>query len=265
MKTSARLRLQMLAQNGLFALLLAAGAFLAVYAVKDNRLQWDITQNQRNTLSQGTRDVLAKMTGPISITAYATTQDPALGDVRRLISDFVAPYKRAKPDLTLVFIDPREQPKQTAAANVRSNGELVIEYGTRSEHLTDFNEQALANLLQRLARSQERLIMYVDGHGEPKLDGQANFDLGDFGRQLGTKGFRIQGLNLAVAPEVPDNVSVLVLTPPRVDMLKGEVDKIRQDTAELKQQVRELDRKLDALIEKEGGLPAAEDGTSQDH
>ena len=46
---------------------------------------------------------------------------------------------------------------------------------------------------------------------------------------------------------------------------KGEVDKIRQDTAELKQQVRELDRKLDALIEKEGGLPAAEDGTSQDH
>lgn len=228
MRTNARLRLQMLAQNGLFALLLAAGAFLAVYAVKDSRLQWDITRNQRNTLSQGTRDVLAGMTGPISITAYATTQDPTLGDVRRLISDFVAPYKRAKPDLALAFVDPREQPKQTAAANVRSNGELVIEYGTRSEHLTNLNEQAMANLLQRLARSQERLIMYVDGHGEPKLDGQANFDLGDFGRQLGTKGFRIQGLNLAVAPEVPDNVSVLVLTPPRVGMLEGEVDKIER-------------------------------------
>jgi ABC-type uncharacterized transport system involved in gliding motility auxiliary subunit len=70
--------------------------------------------------------------------------------------------------------------------------------------------------------------MYVDGHGEPKLDGQANFDLGDFGRQLGTKGFRIQALNLTVAPDVPDNVSVLVLTPPRVDMLKGEVDKIKR-------------------------------------
>ena len=72
----------------------------------------------------------------------------------------------------------------------------------------------MANLLQRLARSQERLVMYVDGHGEPKLDGQANFDLGDFGRQLGTKGFRIQALNLTVAPEVPDNASVLVITPP---------------------------------------------------
>ena len=228
MKTSPRLRLQMLAQNGLFALLLVAAAFLAVYAVKDSRLQWDLTQNQRNTLSQGTRDVLAKMNGPIRISAYATPQDPALGDLRRVIGDFVAPYKLVKPDLTLVFVDPREQPKQTSAANVRTNGELVIEYGTRSEHLTNLNEQAMTNLLQRLARSQERLIMYVDGHGEPKLDGQANFDLGDFGRQLGTKGFRIQGLNLTIAPEVPDNVSVLVLTPPRVDMLKGEVDKIKR-------------------------------------
>jgi ABC-type uncharacterized transport system involved in gliding motility auxiliary subunit len=228
MRTSARLRLQLLAQNGLFALLLVAGALLAVYALKDNRVQWDLTQSQRNTLSQGTRDVLGKMNGPIHITAYATTQDPTLGDVRRLISDFVAPYKRAKPDLTLAFVDPREQPKQTTAANVRSNGELVIEYGQRSEHLTNLNEQAMANLLQRLARSQERLVMYVDGHGEPKLDGQANFDLGDFGRQLGSKGFRMQALNLAVAPEVPDNASVLVVTPPRVDLLKGEVDKIKR-------------------------------------
>ncbi len=230
MKTSPRLRLQLLAQNGLFAVLLVGAAFLAVYALKDNRVQWDLTQGQRNTLSQGTLAVLAKMQGPIHITAYATTQDPQLGDLRRLISEFIAPYKRAKPDLTLAFVDPREQPKQTKDANVRTNGELVIEYGQRSEHITAFNlnEQAMANLLQRLARSQERLVMYVDGHGEAKLDGQANFDLGDFGRQLGTKGFRIQPLNLTVAPEVPDNASVLVVTPPRVDLLKGEVDKIKR-------------------------------------
>jgi len=39
---------------------------------------------------------------------------------------------------------------------------------------------------------------------------------------------------------------------------KGEVEKIRKDTAELKQQVGELNRKLDTLIQKEGGAPAAE-------
>ncbi|HZR02710.1 MAG TPA: GldG family protein [Burkholderiales bacterium] len=226
MKTDRRLQLQLLVQNTLFAVLLVAAAFMVVYVLKDSKLQWDISQNKRSTLSQATQNVLRKMSGPITITAYATTQDPMLGDVRQMVHEFLAPYRLIKPDITLTFVDPREQPKQTAAANVRANGELVIEYGKRSEHLTTLDEQTMTNLLMRLARNQERLVMYVDGHGEPKLDGNANFDLGDFGRQLANKGFRVQALNLSIAPEVPDNVSVLVLTHPRVDLLKGEVDKL---------------------------------------
>jgi len=228
MKTSPRLQLQMLAQNSIFAVLLVAAAFMAVYLLKDSKLQWDITRNQRTLLSQASRDVLAKMAGPITITAYATTQDPNLGDIRKLIHEFVAPYQRIKPDITLKFVDPREQPKQTAAANIRANGELIIEWGKRSEHLTSLNEQNMTNLLMRLTRSQERLIMYMDGHGEPKLQGRANFDLGDFGLQLSNKGFKVQALNLVVAQEVPDNAAVLVITPPRVDLLKGEADKIKR-------------------------------------
>jgi ABC-type uncharacterized transport system involved in gliding motility auxiliary subunit len=228
MKTSPRLQLQMLAQNSIFAVLLVAAAFMVVYLLKDSKLQWDITKNQRTQLSQATRDILTKMPGPIVITAYVTTQDANLGDIRKLIHEFVAPYQQIKPDITLKFIDPREQPKQTAAANIRANGELVIEWGKRAEHLTALNEQNMANLLMRMSRSQERLVMYVDGHGEPKLQGRANFDLGDFGLQLGNKGFKVQALNLIVAPEVPDNVAVLVLTPPSVDLLKGEVDKIKR-------------------------------------
>jgi ABC-type uncharacterized transport system involved in gliding motility auxiliary subunit len=226
MRTSRKIQLQLLAQNTVFAVLLVAAAVLAAYLLRDNKLQWDATLNQRTMLSPPTREVLQKMQGPVAITAYATTQDVVSGDVRAAIREFIAPYQQVKADLTLTFVDPREQPKQTAAANVRSNGEMVIEYGKRAEHLTTLTEQAMANLLMRLARSQERLVMYVDGHGEPKLDGEANFDLGQFGRQLATKGFKVQGLNLTIAPQVPDNVSVLVIAQPRVEMLKGEVDKV---------------------------------------
>ncbi|HTS54251.1 MAG TPA: GldG family protein [Burkholderiales bacterium] len=228
MKASSRLQVQMLVQNGVFAVLLVAAAILVAWLFRDSRTQWDLTQNQRNTLSKATVDVLTKMDGPIQVTAYATKQDPNLGDIRRVIHDYIEPYRRAKPDLKLSYVDPREQPKETQAANVRSNGELVLEYRNRTEHLTDLNEQGMANLLQRLARSQERLIVYLDGHGEPKLDGRANFDLGDFGRQLSNKGFRIQPLNLASAQDVPQNASVLVIATPRVDLLKGEVDKVRR-------------------------------------
>ncbi len=83
MKASSRLQLQLLVQNGVFAVLLIAAAFLIVWLVRDSRAQWDLTQNQRNTLSKATIDVLKKVDGPIQVTAYATTQDPNLGDIRR--------------------------------------------------------------------------------------------------------------------------------------------------------------------------------------
>jgi ABC-type uncharacterized transport system involved in gliding motility auxiliary subunit len=227
MKTGNRLQLQLMLQNGLFALLLVAAAGLIIWAVKDSRAQLDLTSGQRNSLSDATRKVLENMKGPLKITAYATARDATQGNLRQQIADFMAPYQRAKPDLTLTFVDPTSNPNETKAANVRMNGELVVSYGDRSEHLTNLSEQSVANMLQRLLRGKEQQIAWVTGHGEPALDGRANFDLGNFGQQLSTKGFRPTALNLAVAQEVPANVNVLVLTSPRTPLQAAEVAKIR--------------------------------------
>ena len=227
MKTSSRLRIQLLIQNGIFAVLLVAAAFLILWLLKDSRVQWDLTQSQRNTQTKATLDVLAQMHGPITVTAYATPRNAAQGELQQQISEFIAPYRRVKSDLSLKFVNPNENPNETRAANVRLDGELVIQYGKVTEHLTSFSEQAMTNLLQRLARGQERLVMYVTGHGEPALDGQKNFDLGNFGQQLSNKGFRIGALNLAIAQEVPDNVSVLVLAAPRATLQRAELAKLK--------------------------------------
>ena len=222
-----KLRLQLLVQNGLFVVLLIGFAMALVWVTKDIKTQWDLTQGQRNTLSQASIEVLKQVGGPVKVTAYATAQD-AEGDARKMVETFLGSYQRAKKDFQLTFIDPREQPQKAQAAGVRANGELVVEYNGRSEHLTSLTEQDLTNLLLRLVRSAERQVSYLDGHGERKLDGRANHDLGDFGGQLGVKGFKTAALNLAIAPEVPDNVAVLVIASPRVDLLPGEVIKIKR-------------------------------------
>jgi ABC-type uncharacterized transport system involved in gliding motility auxiliary subunit len=228
MKATARLQWQLLVQNSVFLALLVAAALLGIYLLKDNTVQADITFNKRNQISDATRDVLKKLTGPLTVTAYASPHDPQLGDTWIQIREFIRPYQLAKPDLSLKFVDITRSPKEAEAAGIRSPRELVIEYQGRSEHFTSFNEQDLANLLLRLMRTRERLIMYLDGHGEPSLEGARNFDLGDFGGQLRSKGFRLQALNLSIAPEVPDNCSVLVIAQPRANLLKGEVDKIKR-------------------------------------
>lgn len=228
MIVSRRTRLAAIAQNGIFAALLVAAVAMIAQLTQQHAWQWDITQNSRNSLSEGSRQTLATLKGPITITVYATAQDPNVGNLRQRIADFIDTYRRAKPDITVTYIDPREQPKATAAANVRVNGEMVVEYDGRSEHLTNLDEQSLTNLLARLARRTERLVMFLDGHGERKPNGIANHDLGEFGKRLTAKGFRVDLLNLAAAQAVPDNASMLVIANPQVDLLPVEVDKIHR-------------------------------------
>lgn len=224
---TSKFKLQLLVHSALFVILLIALAGLLAYFAQRYRVEHDLTQNARNTISLQARDALEKLPGPVKITTYATRQD-ARGDMRKRIGDFVSRYQRVKPDISHGYVDPREEPKLAQAAGIRVNGESVIEYNQKTERLTDYSEQALINALMRMARSSERLVMALDGHGERRLNGIANHDLGEFGKQLSAKGFRTNSLNLGIAQEVPANVSVLLIANPQVDLQAVEVQKIKQ-------------------------------------
>jgi len=218
-----KFRLKLSAQNWLFVLLLIIFAGLASYLAREYKKEWDVSLNARNTLSRATIDMLKQLDGPVSVTSYATAQE----DLRKVVRDFLAPYQRLKSDITLTFVDPREQPKLAQAAGVQVNGEMVVQFGKRSENINTLTEQSFANLLMRLARGTERMVMSLDGHGERVIDGKANHDLGLFGRQLENKGFATGPLNLSLAPEVPQDLSILIIAAPKVDLLPAEVKKIK--------------------------------------
>ena len=220
-----KLRFNLLVQNWLFVFLLIVVMGLAGYAAMQFRYQWDISQNNRNSLSQASLDVLKKLNGPIDVTVYATPQDVQLGDIRKIISNFLAIYQRVKPDLNFEFIDPIEQPDLAQEAGIRMNGEIIITFNNRNEHLAAINEQAFTNALMRLARSEERRVMILSGHGERKLDGIANRDMGDFGKKLIETGFKGESLNLANS-DIPPETNLLVIASPQADLLEGEVEKI---------------------------------------
>ena len=214
-------------RNLLFVLLLLGATFGLGYFAMHHSIQRDVTYNASNSLEPGSVEVLGQLSGPVNITVYATGQDARLGDIRKIMRDFLSLYQRYKPDIQLVFIDPEKETEKARAAQIRFNGEMVIEYAGRSEHLTKINEQIVTSTLLRLAHTRDQTVMYLDGHGERKLDGIANFDLGSlFGAKLKQNGFHLGSLNLALAQEVPSNVSVLVITQPQLDLMPGEVDKL---------------------------------------
>ena len=230
MEATRRLRLRLLAQNGLFVVLLVTLAMLLAYLAREYRTEWDVTRSGRNTLSAATLEALGQLEGPLRITAYAVTVDASGANVHKRIEDRLRAFQRAKADITLTFVDPREQPKLAEAAGLRTPNELVIEYRKRTEHLAvaDFNEQEFVNLLMRLARGADSLLLWLDGHGERRWNGGANHDLGDFGSHLQQRGFRMNSINLAVAQDVPANAAALVIASPQADLVPAEVEKIKR-------------------------------------
>ena len=230
MQANRSLRVRLTLQGGLFLALFLALVMLLAFLALDYRKEWDVTRNARNTLSQPTLDVLQRLDGPLSITAYALAQDPTGANAHKAIAERLRPYQRAKRDLDLKFVDPREEPKRAQAAQIRAPNELVIEYRRRVEHmpLAEFNEQSFANVLMRLARGAASLVLALEGHGERKLDGIANHDLGEFGRQLQQRGLELNTVNTALVQAIPDNAALLVIASPQTDLQPAEVEKIQR-------------------------------------
>jgi ABC-type uncharacterized transport system involved in gliding motility auxiliary subunit len=218
-KSRLRVRLENLAFVALFLGVVALLAFLSTRY----HLQLDWTAGGRNTLSEASQALLGRLEGPITVTAYATG-DPILRD---RIQDLVDRYRRQKADIALGFVDPATAPDRVRELAITVDGELLIEYRGRREHVESHTEQAFTNALQRVARGGERRLVFLTGHGERDPRGRANHDLGDWGQQLERRGLQVESLNLAETREVPAATTVLVIAGPRVGLLPGETELVR--------------------------------------
>jgi ABC-type uncharacterized transport system involved in gliding motility auxiliary subunit len=229
MNINRKLRFQLLVQNSFFVVLFLLLVILLGYLASQYRVAKDITQANRNILTQGSVNVLKQMKEPINITVFATKDDASGGDnFRKGMIDFVARYQREKKNVNLTFVNPSVEPKLAQDAGVKEDGEVVVEYNKRSEHIVPpIAEQEMTNLLVRLSRTNQQAVMYLDGHGERNLLGVKNFDLGEFGKQLEKKGFKFANPDLTIAQGVPSNGAMLVIASPQVDVSEVEAKKIK--------------------------------------
>ncbi|MES2580013.1 MAG: GldG family protein [Pseudomonadota bacterium] len=229
MKINRNLRFQMLAQSWLFVVLFILLIVLIGYLTSQYRYAKDVTQANRNILTKGSANILMQMKEPVNITVYATLDDANRGDTfRKGVKDFVARYQREKKNITLTFINPSEEPKLAQEAGIKQDGEMVVEYNKRTEHITPpIAEQEMTNLLVRLSRTNTQPIMFLDGHGERHLQGIKNHDIGEFGKQLESKGFKFANPDLTIAQAVPANGAMLVIASPQVDVSEIEAKKIK--------------------------------------
>ncbi|UGB37867.1 GldG family protein [Frateuria soli] len=203
----------------LFALALLAGAGAIGYLTTRHVFVADWTAGGRASLSPESRAVLGQLDGPVEIVSYANPQ----GDLRPTIAGFLERYRRAKPDLTLRFVDPQQDPAKMRELGITVDGAIIVHYRGREQRLDELSERSLTNALERLARGGERIVAFVTGDGERRADGQANADLGTFMAQLESRGMRAVPLNFAQVTAVPQHTDLVVLASPSLALEPGAV------------------------------------------
>ncbi|MFB3116632.1 MAG: GldG family protein [Gammaproteobacteria bacterium] len=199
-------------------LILCLTGLLAWLSVR-YQAQMDWTQSGRHTLSHASQEVLNRMAGPVEITAYARENE----SLRQAAEKIVGRYQRLKLDIKLHFVNPDTVPDEVRSAGISVNGEMLLRYQGRTEHVKTGTEEEFTNALQRLARGSEHWLAFVEGHGERNPFGKANHDLSIWTTQLESRGFKIQPLNLAEVQLIPSNTKVLVIASPTIDLLPGEI------------------------------------------
>lgn len=211
-------------QSILFKLLLITCLGLVAWQSQIHFLSFDVSKNQRNSLSEETIRLIQSLESKVIFNLFASPNNEHIA----LLNDLLKRYQYHQPLMTIDIINPDLSPELLREYDIRQDGVLIIEYQQKTEKISTLSERHISNALQRLIRQDDRWIVFLEGHGERHPYGDANHDISTFSAQLASKGFIIESLNLSKVPEIPSNTNVLVIASPQTNFLPGEVDIISE-------------------------------------
>lgn len=220
MQINPKIKRQLRWQNNFFVLLFLAVIGLLAWVSLQYEFNADWTNNKRNTPSDATITLLEKITAPILIQGFVSNENKTLAAE---ISHLVQGYQRFKTNITLQFVDPKIELALAREIGVRNEGELLIHFEDRQEHVLAATEKNLTNAIQRLARIQENWLLFLEGHDERSPYGGSNFDYSTWHDIMKSKGILVRTYNLASNPNIPENTAALVIADPQKPLLPGEV------------------------------------------
>lgn len=205
--------------NALFYILFFAVVLLLGYVSKTYKFEADWTAGNRNTLTETTQNILAKLDKPLKFIAYIP-DDPALQEELKLLVD---KYKRFKADTSLEIVNPDLQPAKAKNAGVTYTGQVILHLGDKQESVEAIDEQTIVQTLYRLSREKQRVITFLSGHNERNPFSPQSTGISSLSDVLSRQGFEVQSHNLISTQAIPNNTDILVIAAPQTAYLEGEI------------------------------------------
>lgn len=206
-------------QNVIFYVLFVVIIGLLAWVGKTYHKGFDATKSQRNSLSQTTQQLLKKIDKPISLTAYVPDDAVVHANLKQLVEK----YKKYNNNIKLEIINPDLDPSRAKQDGIDYSGQLLVKLGEKSEKVNSVDEQTMLDVLQRLSRTEPRLVIFIEGHNERSPFSNKSNGMSDLAKVLEQKGFLLQPHNILRTQSLPGNASFVVLAAPQKDFLEGEV------------------------------------------
>lgn len=215
------------ARYGSNALLMAV-AFIGIvvvinYLVYTNSRQWDLTEDQTNSLTTETLQTLESLTSPVQADAYYTVDSNS--NYARTLLQLYKNNSKGKFDFQIV--DPITNQIQAEQDKITRNGTIVLKMDGRQEQVTYASEEELTSGLVRLANPGDRVVYFLQGHGEYEIESTSENNYYDVRSALEAKNYTVNTLNLLAAPKIPDNALAIIVAGPTKPLSQQEVDLIK--------------------------------------
>jgi len=203
----------------LVVLLFTGSLVLINYIVYRHNQRYDLTPERRFSLSDQTIAVLRSLDAEIEATVFYRQQD--LRELREVL-ELCA---RTTPLFHYECIDLEKNPARAQALGISSFGAGVLTYKGRREKVRSVDEEALLSAIIKLTDPSEKIIRFVQGHGEKEIAGTDHKTSYSAVRQaLEHENYRVQELFLVQTDRVPDDTLVLVIAGPQKDFLPSELE-----------------------------------------
>ncbi len=205
-----------------FYLLCTAALGLTLMLGQSYHWQWDWSDAGRNSLHQQTRELLDHLDQPLQITVFMADFPVQRGAVKLLLDK----YQALQPLLQWRFVNPAQHPHQVQRLGIQQMPRFLVEYQGRQEIIKTLDESTLSNAIARLSLKQRGWIINIQGHGEPRLLGDDNRDMGRFAADLKTQGYALIDLDLSTTGQLPRNTRLLLLSAPKQALSDSELQLI---------------------------------------
>ncbi len=201
----------------LIVIFLGILVFINLITLRHNH-QFDFTESGFYTLSPQTKKIIGSLPREVGLTAFFQIDSPE----KKLFQDRMQSILESSDKIKLSFVDPDKNPAITKQYGITTYGTIVLESGKKESKVRDPSEANLINGILKVTKDEQKVIRFLEGHGEKRIDDFENQGFSTAKGALEKDGFKVEKSLLLQSGEIPSNTELFVIPGPEKPILSEE-------------------------------------------